>query len=380
MTSAIRNNCVQSKLLHTAFLALTVNSVTAQAANKYIVTPLDFQAIAINNKGHILGYNYERGHIDTFQTPVIWQNNVITPIGKASSITRPPSSSVNVNDQNDQDQVTGSLYLYNEGHSKSRAFIWQNGVKTDLSTLGGDFSYGHNINNKGDIAGRSDTADGSTHAVLWQDGLIKDLGTLGGDYSTTTDINDKGQILGSSTTKDGSTHPFLWQEGVMTDLSNLAGRIPWSAAAINDKGQFVGGAHNPNSPNNSDQGYLWDNGILTDLGYPGPLNYGASYATDINNNGQIVGVYNVDEFRHAFIWENGVMTDLGLGISDGSLHININDLGQIIIDLSYPLYTDDSWSSSYLLTPTSPIPLPAAIWLFGSALATLGWFNRRKTV
>jgi hypothetical protein len=39
---------------------------------------------------------------------------------------------------------------------------------TDLETLDGDLSMAHDINGRGEVAGRSELPDGRTRAVLWR--------------------------------------------------------------------------------------------------------------------------------------------------------------------------------------------------------------------
>jgi probable HAF family extracellular repeat protein len=68
---------------------------------------------------------------------------------------------------------------------------------------------------------------------------------------------------------------------------------------------------------------------MTDLG---TLGGSASFATDINARGQIVGFSNTASgVEHAFLWEKGKMTDLGTLAGDlTSRAWGINKRGQIV--------------------------------------------------
>jgi probable HAF family extracellular repeat protein len=66
---------------------------------------------------------------------------------------------------------------------------------------------------------------------------------------------------------------------------------------------------------------------VTDLG---ALNGETSYATSINNSGQVVGYSSCDGYNHAFLWQNGAMQDLGTLGGVSSYAYGINNTGKIV--------------------------------------------------
>jgi probable HAF family extracellular repeat protein len=85
---------------------------------------------------------------------------------------------------------------------------------------------------------------------------------------------------------------------------------------------------------------------VTDLGtFDG--NY--SYASDLNESGQVVGVTRTaDSFSHAFLWDNGTMIDLGSLGGNYSSADGINDLGQVVGSANLP---GDEATHAFLVTP-----------------------------
>src|SRR5216684_4553333 len=103
------------------------------------------------------------------------------------------------------------------------------------------------------------------------------------------DINNQGQIIGQYTTY-GVNFLYSTSDGTFTPLPNLDNPFGPStyayATGINDSGQIVG-YWNGNGP----EGFIYSNGIFTDLRDPNPFGVTATLPNAINNLGEIVGSY-----------------------------------------------------------------------------------------
>jgi probable HAF family extracellular repeat protein len=138
--------------------------------------------------------------------------------------------------------------------------LWPNGPNggvIDLGNLGGTIlNIAFYINNQGQVVGQSSLPGSANctpasppqdcpfHAFLWQNGVMTDMGVLPGDVqSWANNINSKGQAVGTSFPETGS-RAFIWQNGVMTDLNTLipanSGFYLAEAFGINERGQISG--------------------------------------------------------------------------------------------------------------------------------------------
>src|SRR5215472_3333538 len=310
----------------------------------------------INAAGWIAGQS-ENGLIDPLTgapeiRAVLWKDDQIIDLGTLGGNESLATT------LNNAGQVVGAaantipdpLSMFGFG-TQTRAFLWQNGAIQDLGTLGGPDAAALAVNASGHVAGFSYTdatptpVTGlpTTHPFLWENGSMIDLGTLGGTLAgpsfllvggdSNVYLNNRNQVVGASTLAgDLIFHPFLWDHGVLTDLGTLGGdngEPSW----INDGGEVVGAADLPGGAPH--HGFLWRNGVMTDLG----AFASSSFAEAINSRGQIVGRSRIgavtNPVQHAFLWENGgPMIDLNTLIpaNSGVLLVDaccINDRGEI---------------------------------------------------
>lgn len=151
------------------------------------------------------------------------------------------------------------------------------------------------INNKGQVVGISGICENAvgdmsaTHAVLWENGIVTDLKSLGGSaWNTPSAINDRGQVVGFSENSESNIHAFLWtKEDGIQDLKTLDGDSNSYAYAINERGQVVG--QSIGGPYGT-RAFLWENGVMTDLNcLTPPGSPYLLYANDINDSGRITG-------------------------------------------------------------------------------------------
>jgi probable HAF family extracellular repeat protein len=159
---------------------------------------------------------------------------------------------------------------------------------------------------------------------------------VGGSRSEAQDINDIGLVVGNSyTTGDAEYRATLWNGSGPIDLGTLGGTNS-VAHAINVAGIVVG--YSGTSGNTATHATLWDGTAVVDLNTlldASTISDGwvLLHAYDINDNGWIVGIA-----------ENSITGDA---------------------------------NSAFLLTPTA-VPIPAALWLFGSGLLGLIGLARKK--
>jgi probable HAF family extracellular repeat protein len=158
-------------------------------------------AQAINERGHVTGSTGPCAPVRA----VLWRSGAVIDLGSlGGSLNNFPF------DINNRDEVVGDSDL--PGDTIQHAFLWD-GVIHDLGTLPGDTgSSTESINNRGQVAGVSYT-DVSSSAFLWENGVMTDLNILtcpGSIYlANALGINDQGEIIGDTVTSSGDVHAYL---------------------------------------------------------------------------------------------------------------------------------------------------------------------------
>ena len=105
---------------------------------------------------------------------------------------------------NDRGQIAG----YN---SQNGGFLYYQGAATTIPTLGGESSVPVGINDTGDVVGRSHLASRRYAPFLYSRGTLTNLGAQRDSSGDTANaINSNGQIVGGSPPGTGGFHAALY--------------------------------------------------------------------------------------------------------------------------------------------------------------------------
>jgi probable HAF family extracellular repeat protein len=312
------------------------------------------QAFWTTVNGLIVG-DSENGEIDPLLPGfpegrgVLWKHGQIIDLGTFGG-NESTASAVNsrgqvvgaaLNTTPDPYSLIDFLYCNSSNGTQARAFLWQDGEKQDLGTLGtGNDALAAYVNEAGQVTGygwtnsipNPTTGFPTLHPFLWDKKRgMQDLGSFGGTVVQNIGwLNQRGQVVGTMTLPgDVTWHPFLWDGKKLIDLGTFGGDQDWGNW-INDAGEVVGQGAFPGDQ--EFHGFLWKNGKKTDLGVlPGDF---LSDTAVINSQSQIVGSSGNSTSSSAVLWENGQIVDLNTLVAAGSgltLYVarSINDQGEI---------------------------------------------------
>lgn len=178
----------------------------------------DGAATAINDQGEVVGISgicqNAVGNLSA-EHAVLWANGVPMNIGNLGGAGWNTPMAIN-----ERGEIVGFSDLTGDNNGQTpnfHAFLWtsQKGIQ-DLGTLPGDvLSEALGINDEGQVVGVSIDANNNERAFIWQNGVMTDLNTLVGSGTSlyllaAGDINDRGEITGQGYIQStGDTPAFL---------------------------------------------------------------------------------------------------------------------------------------------------------------------------
>src|SRR5215469_6124961 len=168
-----------------------------------------------------------------------WRNGVKTDLGTLPGGASSAAFWINAKGWITGNSENGETDPLIPGLPEVRAVLWKDGKIRDLGTLGGNTSFAQAINDRGQITGLAlngtpnpysyyylylyGSSNGTqTRGFFWDEEKgMQDIGTLGGANAFPSVMNQRGQVAGFSDTSfipDPNVglppfHPFLWEKG-----------------------------------------------------------------------------------------------------------------------------------------------------------------------
>lgn len=270
------------------------------------------------------------------------------------------------------------------GKGTREAFRWNNGTMEGLGILPNmQFSIARAISADGSvIVGDSNyqsSGTSRTEAFRWDaTNGIAGLGYLAGgsNFSRASSITSDGNVIvGSSQSSNGTTQVSRWENGVMTTSQTIAETHQRSeGVGVTQDGSTI--LVNARTTSGQNASYLWTDDSVLNL----PLNP----PTGITDDGsmilfsQLLYFTELTEYINIFDqliadgfdlrnegWINFFPTDIS---ADGSTVVGYGEY-----QTENGSYVFEAWSAKM-----SPVPIPPALWLFGSAFLGLLGFKRKK--
>ncbi len=263
------------------------------------------QAFDVNDVGQVLGVTYPSdGAFWGDETAWVWEAGTSRALPKPSGQFLP----VGINDAG---RVAASVW-----GADVIPMVWDlspEGITSTTLDFGLSGQFVNALNANGQVlaeAYRSDERGINEYSAwLWDPASVVSLGTLGGKQTWIISwyhpgaLNDRGEVVGISQRADGEPRAFVWSAGRMLELDGLV-----EPFAINNAGDVVGGRETPMSAGWN--AFVWHDGTFVDLGYPKMT----SFAHMVNDRGQVLAAYSLNDgtiFRsRAFAWFPSVADDV----------------------------------------------------------------------
>jgi probable HAF family extracellular repeat protein len=178
----------------------------------------------MNESGQATGWSYAPSPANFFAFLYTLGNGTMANLGELLGANNSTGYDIN-----DAGQVTATSAWYLGGSWSRGAIADLPGGMHDIGTLGGARCFPQAINELGHVTGSSDTGvmnsatEYRLRAFVWRDGVMTDLGALPGlPLSVGRGLNSTGSVVGlcRETSSSGSlVRAFVWRDGTMTDLN-----------------------------------------------------------------------------------------------------------------------------------------------------------------
>jgi len=316
------------------------------------------------------------------------------------------SSPIYAESINDNGEVAGVIGVDRFGNPYGQAFIYNGSTYQAVSGGVSNFAINNNGQETGSgyagISSQNITgfiSNGSTSSIVNDpSAFYAPTYSLGPTYSLS--INDSGVVVGYYQS-NGISQGFMYDGSTYTSIAAPIYDGHFSstdvATGINDSGEIVGYFANPTGI----YGFLYNPANVNpqlpfsgDIVLNDPNATSGTWATGISNTGEVSGYYVDATGTHGFIYNGSTYTTIDdpnavtrtvniinpniggttVTVTGGTMVTDINSSGQIIGQ-----YTDSTGITQSFIASPAAVPVPSAIWLFGSVLAGFIGFNRRKT-
>jgi len=247
---------------------------------------------------------------------------------------------------NSKGQVSFSM----QSGAGSRGYFYDGTVTTDIGTLGGPGTNAVDLNDAGQVTGRSMLSSGLEHGFVWRSGSgMVDLGVLpGASASAGAAINNRGVVAGTSSGSLTPPHAFRWSatSGIEDLGAFTAGIASFSSATLINDADLIAGNSDTAAMNRA--GFVWTRASgLIDISGPGG---GDAYPYALGPKDQVAGAFSGPAngyLYHAFVWTRASgMLDLGTAGGTESFVLAMNPQMQAagVIDFGTDRQHAMSWT------------------------------------
>jgi uncharacterized membrane protein len=266
--------------------------------------------IAINDLGEVLLTGVNCGE-PSLSVSYLWTGGPTL-----SLLPHPPGTlGFRASDLNEHGLIVGTAETGPTGGTQ-RGYIYNrnSGQWTEIPPLlDGSWSGAHAVNNAGKVCGyRGMGPSGSPRtAFIWSDGIFTDMGLMNGQSTDARTINEAGVATGTLWAEN-VLRPFLWDGKTLTVLPTAVG-LETHPRAMSDNNRVAGFAAvpYPGAPGGFvGQAFHYFQGTIDVIGaLPGHARSSAQY---VRSDGVVLGLSRAlsGGGDRAFIWQNGALTDL----------------------------------------------------------------------